>query len=212
MVILGVETSAALCSVAWVKDTQILLEYNIEIPNIHTTLLPDLVQKGFSRLNMEPVDINLITVASGPGSFTGLRIGMAYAKGLAYALDIPVLAVSNFEVLAEHSIHNRFPIYAVIDARRGNYFVGIFQKSKNTIDQTKFVSKEELVKILNKKGIIVTTINTFAGDIKTDIDVLYTRFSAASLAKLGYIKFVAEGSKATDQIEPIYVREFSGVS
>jgi tRNA threonylcarbamoyladenosine biosynthesis protein TsaB len=210
MVSLGIETSGTLCSVAWIKKTQILLEYNIEIPNIHTTLLPDLVQKGFSNLNMKPTDLNLIAVAAGPGSFTGLRIGMAYAKGLGYALDIPVTAVSNFEILAEQSLPNRFPVYAVIDARRENYFVGIFKNNSYTIDHIQYASGDKLVNILDNKGIIVTSMKTFPDEFKVKIDVIHADYSAAILAKLGYVKYTNGVIDNIDQLEPIYVREFSG--
>jgi len=213
MFVLGIETSGIICGVSWINNGQIFLEYRIEQPNIHTQLLADLVKKGFEQLGRLPHDIDLLSVASGPGSFTGLRIGMAYAKGMAYALDKPIIAVSNFEVLAQHTPRNKFPIYSVIDARRENYFLGVFNKDKYYIDETVFCSTGELTRYLSKKGIIVTTIYNFDDTIGPDCDVILTSYSATTVAIAGEAKYISgQDNTDIDQLEPMYLRKFAGAS
>ncbi len=213
MLVLGIETSAELCSVAWVMDGQILLEYNVEQPNIHTQLLADLVREGFERIGKTTGDLDLICVASGPGSFTGLRIGMAYAKGIAYALEKPILAVTNFEVLAQKSVIDKFPVYAVIDARRGNYFLGIFKKNIYHIDDMKFCSENELKNDISESGQIVTTIRSFEKKINVKANFIVTRYSAATLARIAETKYLnGRVSEDINQMEPLYLRQFAGAS
>ena len=212
MLILGIETSAALCSVAWKKSDQLLLEYNIEIPNIHATLLPELVKEGFKKLNSSPADLNLIAVASGPGSFTGMRIGMSYAMGFGYALDKPIISVTNFEVLAAQSIGNRFPVYAVIDARRGNYYIGEFTKSLNTLDSCGRYNQDYLLKNLAIGGIITTPIKNLASIPGINIEILQVKYSAGILAGLGLQKYLETGIDEKDQLEPLYLHKFAGVA
>jgi tRNA threonylcarbamoyladenosine biosynthesis protein TsaB len=213
MVILGIETSGIVCGVSWTNNGQILLEYRIEQPNIHTQLLADLVKKGFERLEILPHDIDLLCVASGPGSFTGLRIGMAYAKGMAYALGTPIIAVSNFEVLAQHAPRNKFPIYSVIDARRDNYFLGVFKKDKYYVDDAEFCSREELSTYLSEKGTIVTNIKNLDDTIGQGCDVIITNYSATTVALAGEVKYKNGRDIAEiDQLEPMYLRKFAGAS
>lgn len=213
MFVLGIETSGIICGVSWINNGQIFLEYRIERPNIHTQLLADLVKKGFELLGRTPNDIDLLCIASGPGSFTGLRIGMAYAKGMAYALDKPIVAVTNFEVLAQHAPRNKFPIYSVIDARRENYFLGVFNKDKYYLDDALFCSSEELTKYLSKKGTIVTTINNFDDTIGPEREVIIIRYSATTVAIAGEAKYKSRRDITDiDQLEPMYLRKFAGAS
>ena len=213
MLVLGIETSAALCSISWVMHGQILLEYNIEQPNIHTQILADLVAEGFNRIGKTPANVDLICVASGPGSFTGLRIGMAYAKGMAYALDKPIVAVTNFEVLAQNSVLDKFPVYTVIDARRDNYYLGIFKSDTHHADITVFCDQTELIKYISHKGTVVTTIKDFKKRIKTNTDIILTRYSAATIAISGQIKYEkGRASEDINQIEPLYLRKFAGAT
>ncbi len=211
MLVLGIETSAAICSVSWVQKNKILLEYNTEQPNMHTRILSRLIGEGFNQIGCLPGDLDLICVASGPGSFTGLRIGMAYGKGMSYALDKPLIAVSNFEVLATSSVYNVFPLYTVIDARRDNYFLGIFKKDYYRPDVTEFCSREELMGHIAKGGIIVTPIPGFERVLSHPADFIIARYSAATVAMVGANKF-NNGliSGGLNELEPLYIRKFAG--
>ena len=100
--ILGIETSGILCSIAWYENEHILLEYNIERNQVHSNVLADLFNNGMNHLNKRANDISLASIGCGPGSFTGLRIGMSFLKGLCFGSDIPIIGVSNFNVLALH--------------------------------------------------------------------------------------------------------------
>lgn len=212
MLVLGIETSAILCSVAWVREKHTLLEYNIEIANIHATTLPDLVHEGVKRLKIPISEIDIIAVGAGPGSFTGLRIGMAYAKGLGFALEKPVVGVTNFHVLAYQAIQGARPIFAVIDARRDNYYVGEFKKNYLTLDSTHFLSRQKLKDLIGENALIVTPIKNFVFNDTKKVSVLSLRYSAAIVALLGEEQFTRQGAEEIDQLEPLYLQKFAGVT
>jgi len=211
MLSLGLETSGTLCSVAFVQNKNTLLEYNIEIANIHATTMPDLVHEGLKRINRTANNLDLIAIGSGPGSFTGLRIGMAYAKGLGYALNKPVIPVTNFHILAFQAIRGMLPIYSVIDARRDNFYVGEFLKSFQDMEQARMVSRQQLKEVLGLQAQVVTPIRDFTCDA-AGISVLTARYSATIVALLGEFQFEQHGADEIDQLEPLYMQKFAGVN
>ena len=112
--VLGIETSGILCSVAWWQNGSVLLEYNLEKKNEHAVLLAALVERGFNELKIDHNTVTHVAVGSGPGSFTGLRIGMSYAKGFCFGHNIPLIPVTNFELLSDLAEDNKFPIYTFV--------------------------------------------------------------------------------------------------
>ena len=100
--ILNIETSTKTCSVNLSKDG-ILLDYR-EITSekyVHSEKLHSLIQETFKSLSVEFQELNAVAVCSGPGSFTGLRIGVASAKGIAFALGIPLISMNSIKIMIE---------------------------------------------------------------------------------------------------------------
>lgn len=213
MLVLGIETSGILCSVGWVRDDKILLEYNIEMPNIHATLLADLVLEGSKKLQIECRDINLVAVALGPGSFTGLRIGMSYAKGLCYGLKIPIIGVTNFEVLAEQAPINTVPVYTLINGGHGKYYLGVF-KDGITINKSEVITINQIQKKINKNSVIMVN-GSGKGDF-TELDkfaalIMETKYSAGLLCKIALKKYKINNKIDLELLEPLYLQSFAGV-
>ena len=196
------------CSVAWFHSDRILLEYNIEIPNIHATLLAKLVIKGFELLAISPSEIDLVTVATGPGSFTGLRIGMSYAKGFCYGLQKPIKGISNFDVLACSAPINCKKIITVIDARRNNYYMALFSTGSKKIETKRLVAKNELTRYVTEDTIIVA--NQPVSDIH--LPVIHGRYGAGLICRIGLHTFLEAGADAIESLEPSYMQPFAGVS
>ena len=211
--VLGIETSGILCSVAWVLEDRILLEYNIEMPNIHATLLPDLISEGLNKLKIKNEDINLVAVALGPGSFTGLRIGMSYAKGFCYGLKKPIVGVTNFEVLANQAPINFAPVYTLINAQRGKYYLGIFQDGIN-LYKAELITIDQIVSRVNEKSIIL--LNEMTEDmynelIKVSSYIVKAGYSGSLICKSGLNKFNNHGADDLELLEPFYLQKFAGV-
>jgi tRNA threonylcarbamoyladenosine biosynthesis protein TsaB len=213
--VLGIETSGILCSIAWWQNHQTLLEYNIERKNAHATILAELIDDGFKELNLEPQALTFVAVGSGPGSFTGLRIGMAYAKGLCYGLNIPVIPVSHFELLADQVDNNSFPIYTLIDARKGNFYAAVFNTNKTIQDENYLINITQLEKILPQSGNIIiyheNLKESFVESFYKEGSIIKGKYSAKRICALGLNKYINKDYLGIDQTEPFYLQSFAGV-
>ena len=127
MKILGLDSSGIVASVAVVEEETLLAEYTVDYKKTHSqTLLPMLDTIGkMIELDMQTIDA--IAVAAGPGSFTGLRIGSATAKGLGLALEKPIVAVPTTEALAYNLFGSRGIVCPLMDARRNQVYTGIYR-------------------------------------------------------------------------------------
>lgn len=126
MNILSIDTSSSNCTAAVVRDYETLGEISINFNLQHSVLLMPLVEELLEKLNMAPAELSAITVSVGPGSFTGLRIGLAAAKGMALALDIPIYASDSLAVLAYGAFGYQGLIIPMVDALRNGYYTGIY--------------------------------------------------------------------------------------
>ncbi len=104
MKILAMDTSNQVLSVALLDDKQLIGEITTNIAKNHSVRLMPAVEKLMKDVNVKPSELDRIIVAKGPGSYTGVRIGLATAKTMAWALDIPVIGVSSLEALAYQGI------------------------------------------------------------------------------------------------------------
>lgn len=133
MNILSIDTSSSNCTAAVVRDYETLGEISINFNLQHSVLLMPLVEELLEKLHMAPVDLSAITVSKGPGSFTGLRIGLAAAKGMALALDIPIYAADALAVLAYGAFGYQGLIIPMVDALRNGYYTGFYTFSEGKL-------------------------------------------------------------------------------
>ena len=177
-------------------------------------ILPQLVNEGLKKLTLKPEDISCMVINSGPGSFTGLRISMAYAKGFCYALEIPMIAISNFELLASQVVDNRFPIYTLVDARRGRYYMGVFEKSIEELNKKIIVDGSDLINVLDQQGIIIVHEKINIDDIlsKLKMPVFKGHICANILSEMGHQKHKQDKINNLDDLEPLYLQKFAGVA
>ncbi|AOV06680.1 tRNA (adenosine(37)-N6)-threonylcarbamoyltransferase complex dimerization subunit type 1 TsaB [Sporosarcina ureilytica] len=130
MIWLGIDTSNTPLSVAIVKDGQVLTEENTSMPVNHSLRAMPAIEEVFTKANLSPADIDAIAVSEGPGSYTGVRIGVTIAKTLAWTLNKPLVGVSSMKVLAMNGLFFNGLICPIVDARRKNVYAGVYQ-SKN---------------------------------------------------------------------------------
>lgn len=126
MKLIAIDSSGLVASVAITEDDNLIAEYNVQYKKTHSqTLLPMLDElKKMIELDLDSVDA--VAISRGPGSFTGLRIGSATAKGLAQALDIPIVEIGTLEGLACNLYGSDRLIVPMMDARRSQVYTGIF--------------------------------------------------------------------------------------
>ena len=126
--ILGIETSTRVCSVALVDADRVAVEYTLNIGVHHAERLVPMVCGVLEQVGKALADLSGVAVASGPGSFTGLRIGMSTAKGLCAGAGLPLVAVPTLEALAYQAAPQNMPVCPMLDARRGQVYAGLFRR------------------------------------------------------------------------------------
>lgn len=136
--ILSLETAAGLCSVALSQGEDLLFSLQSEEKNSHSQMLPLLIEKIFS-LYGENIrkDLDAVAVSKGPGSYTGLRIGVSSAKGLAYALNIPLISVETLKILAFRAmtLYPDMLYLPMIDARRMEVYSALYDSDFNCLKE-----------------------------------------------------------------------------
>ena len=135
MKILALESSAKAASVALITDGELTAQYYQASGLTHSRTLLSMTEDMLKSLDMKVTDVDSIAVANGPGSFTGIRIGAAAAKGLAWGSGKPVCGVSTLEAMAYHCCDNQYIICAVMDARRNEVYNGLFEYDNGKINR-----------------------------------------------------------------------------
>ncbi|SOB98416.1 tRNA threonylcarbamoyladenosine biosynthesis protein TsaB [Ureibacillus xyleni] len=159
MIWLGIETSNAPLSIAVVKDGQVLIEIVQNLKLTHSVTVMPTIEELLKKVNIKPAEIDAIAVSEGPGSYTGLRIGVTIAKTLAWSLKKPVVGVSSLKVLAANGQLFNGLICALFDARRQNVYAAAYKPDLfETVIKEQHISIEELLqqlKELNKPVMFV---------------------------------------------------------
>jgi len=224
MKLIGIDSSGMTASVAILEDDLMVAEYSVNYKKTHSqTLLPMLDE----IVKMTETDINTvdaIAIAKGPGSFTGLRIGSATAKGLGLALDIPIVEVLTTDALAYNLYGTDRVICPLMDARRDQVYTGLYEFEKNadiytlrTLLPATALSIEEILEKVNKTGrntvFLGDGVPVFIDKIKelTKVDHIFApagknRQSAGSVAALGAEKYKAGEYISSDDHVPEYLR------
>ena len=155
MKVLGIDSSGLVASVAVVEDDILLAEYTVNYKKTHSqTLLPMLKEIG-DMINLDLNSLDAIAIAAGPGSFTGLRIGSATAKGLGLALDKPIIPVPTVDGLAYDLWGTDKIVCPIMDARRNQVYTGIYEfcdGKLQILENQMAVSVTEIAEKLNALG------------------------------------------------------------
>ncbi len=147
MNILAFETSAKAVSVALLQDDRLLAESYQNTGLTHSQTLMVMAQDLLKQCSLAAADLDAVAVAEGPGSFTGVRIGVAAAKGLAWGAEKPLVGVSTLEAMARHLSAWEGTVCPVMDARRNQVYNGLFAAQKGELTRLKedrAISLEEL--------------------------------------------------------------------
>lgn len=170
MISLFIDTSISYPTISIIKDTRVLFIFNEEIKSDMSSKIFPIIDIGMKKSNISLNLINKIFVVNGPGSFTGVRIGVTIAKTIAWALKIPVIPISSLEYIATTNTSKKY-LVSMIDARRGNVFAGIYDTNLNCIKEDLLINKDELLKNINNDYELVS-YDRFEGVIEPKTSVL----------------------------------------
>jgi tRNA threonylcarbamoyladenosine biosynthesis protein TsaB len=218
--ILSIETSTSICSVAIHEQGELLALAEIMEPGAHAEKLVSLVDAALKQANLRLVDLAAVAVSQGPGSYTGLRIGVSTAKGIAYALDIPLIGINTLQAMAaSQSIAEGEYVVAVLDARRKEVYTQTFGDSLQQLSPIEAVVLEEGVfgSVLEKGKVY------FVGDgvekVKEEVQHVNALFvedwesslSAKNMGQIAFEKFARQEWEDLAYFVPNYLKEFKAL-
>jgi tRNA threonylcarbamoyladenosine biosynthesis protein TsaB len=217
MYILGIESSTKTGSVAIVSEDGVIAQYSLNIEVTHSERLMATVDRVMNDTGLAIADIGGFAIAIGPGSFTGLRIGLATVKGLALSTNKPVAAVPTLEALARNLPYSAYPICPLLDARKNEVYAAMYKFEGKAL----VYLMAEAVLPLSKLAERISEKTLFTGEasrlFRADIEkiigdrALFAPFSAtlpsaATVAEAG-LNLIKSGRQADpDSLTPMYLR------
>ena len=207
MILLGIESSSRKLSVGLMKD-KIFSELSSEKINDTANSLPILSKQIINKALLSFEDLNAICISAGPGSFTGLRIGMSYAKGIALALNIPIVPISTFDSLAHD---NTFKKLSVLIYSHGNTFYiceyNLDNGKLSTSTEPKVILKENVLKLSH--NIVFNGPQNIFEDLKAhNLKIEFKELSVENIIKISQKNFRLLKTKSLDNLVPEYVGNF----
>ena len=212
--ILNIETATKNCSVSLAVDGQTLVCKEIsELGFSHAEKLHLFIEDVIQEAGISWSQLSAIAVSQGPGSYTGLRIGVSAAKGLSYALQIPLISVDTLASLAHQVTQNDGVIVPMIDARRMEVYSAIFDSNKQKIraiqaeiiTEESFASISEIVYFVGDSNEKVKTVLTKSNFVFLDA-IQYP--SAKEMSAISYQKFEENNFEDVAYFEPFYLKDF----
>lgn len=189
MKILSLDSSGLVASTAVVEDNNLIAEYTVNYKKTHSQTLLPMLDEIVRMTETQLKDVDAIAVAKGPGSFTGLRIGLATAKGLALALDKPIVGIPTLEGLAMNLCGTEHLVCPLMDARRNQVYTGIYRFDGTELmivkDQVA-VAIDDIITALNQIGekviFLGNGVDVYRSCIEEKIAIPY-QFAPAHLNK-----------------------------
>jgi tRNA threonylcarbamoyladenosine biosynthesis protein TsaB len=215
--ILSLETSTHVCSVALHDDGNLVASREVHIPQSHATRLAPMIDEVRQETGIDFRELKAVAVASGPGSYTGLRIGVSTAKALCYTLQVPLVAVGTLDVMASQLAPQEpadVLLCPMIDARRMEVYCQITTQALEIIQpvEAKIIDETSFAELLEKQRII------FFGDGAAKCKSAITHSNAifidnitplaSALGVLAYVKFQERQVEDLVHFEPFYLKDF----
>lgn len=218
--LLLIETATTSCSVALVQQEQVLALKELNERNIHAEVITVFIEELFSTAGKTYQDLDAVAVSSGPGSYTGLRIGVSTAKGLCYALDKPLIGIETMQAMADGMAakltnDGSTLLCPMIDARRMEVYTALFDVKGNRIKPTsaEIIDEHSFADILQSQEVL------FFGDGAEKCKELLGRYpnarfdtgfvnSAVHLAAAAQQELNATAFEDVAYFEPFYLKDF----
>lgn len=213
-IILNLETSTKNCSVSIAKDgVQLCLIEESEESYAHGEKLNQFVDWCINGAEIEIKDIDAVCVSKGPGSYTGLRIGVSSAKGFAYGLDKPLLAVNTLDVLVNSQINKGFDlIVPMIDARRMEVYTAIFdgQGKQLTETEAKVIEETSFEDLQGKKIVFIGDGAEKCKDVLAHLNAIFIQEypSAKNMISFSENNYLQKSFEDVAYFEPFYLKDF----
>lgn len=218
-IILGIETATKVCSIALSKDDELLAIEEVGGEYSHAENVTNFIEKVVKKANIQFNDIDAIAVSKGPGSYTGLRIGVSSAKGLCYALNKPLIAIDTLQAMAlrmaKQTSDKNLLFCPMIDARRMEVYTAIYNASNELIEpiSAKIIDENSFSQLLTKQKVL------FFGDGAEKCKIIFEQHSnalfnddilpsATEINELALKKLNNNELEDVAYFEPFYLKDF----
>ena len=213
MKILALDSTAKTSSVAVLENGTLLGLFSVNIQNTHSETLLPMVKSILESLKLTNEDIDAYAVSEGPGSFTGVRIGVATIKGLAFGREKPCVGVSTIEALYENLADCEGIVCPIMNARRGQVYTGAFLNGERIIDDT-CMMLDDLIPMLEEKGQPIR-FNGDGYDLVLDKNIANFRHTpellryqnAFSVGKVAYKRIINSEFTSDEALRVEYLRK-----
>ncbi len=216
--ILNIETSTTNCSVSLSKQGEtLILKEDYSSDYSHAERLHIYIDEVLDQAKFKPQDLDAIAVSKGPGSYTGLRIGVSAAKGLCFAIDKPLISIPTLESMAHQINLSEGTIVSMLDARRMEVYSAVFDEEYNQIRDTQAQIINELSFDANLNNGKVYFIGNGVEKTKSIINHPNAVFiedklpSANDMSLLAYNKFKKNNFEDVAYFEPYYLKDFIAI-
>ena len=217
--ILNIETSTKTCSVNLSEKGKVIETREISSEKyVHGEKLHLLIQEIFNSSKISIQKLNAVAVSSGPGSFTGLRIGVSAAKGLSFALNIPLISIDAIEIMIQHynmiSTNEKAIFFPMIDARRNEVYTAGYNIHKTKIDEIHCPEIDEVFITKNMKYSEIVFLGEGATKFKGKLESQFVRIddvplnSSLGMVNLTYQKYLKEKFENISYFNPFYFKDF----
>lgn len=199
MKILSIDTASDVCGVSILEDNELICNLDTNTGRTHSENLMPMIKEAFNKTNLQLKDIDLIVCDKGPGSFTGIRIGVATTKGFSDSLNIPAIGISSLEVFVynkkEELKENNY-ICSVIDCKNANCYYAVYEFKNNS-----FI--EIVPPTADNMNVLESLKNTYK-DISFVGDIYGDKLNSYSLGLAGLDKY---NNKQFDDVLPLYLKK-----
>lgn len=210
MISLFIDTSLLNVSISVVKDGHTLSLISKSVPNMHSIYTTSFLKQALDDAKISPKEIDEIYVVDGPGSFTGLRIGVTIAKTYGYIIKKDITPVSTLKAYAISSKDN-YPFMSIISANKTHYYIGIYNENFDSIVPEQFASYDRVLELITKYNpILVGVDNYFLSDFKVnkvELDIPKIINYYKNKEKVNYYKLVPNYLKLPQALEDKKVKE-----
>ncbi|MBM4159803.1 MAG: tRNA (adenosine(37)-N6)-threonylcarbamoyltransferase complex dimerization subunit type 1 TsaB [Ignavibacteria bacterium] len=218
MTVLGIETSTAVCATGLSLEGRPAIERSLIESHIHSEKLLTLVQEVVSEAGISLTDVGAVAVSEGPGSFTGLRIGLSTAKGLCFTLRTPLVLVPTFEAIAE-AARERYPdisgVVVAIDAKRDEFYVSKYAVTPTgvrLVEPLGILKADQVVRVAegDSRTLVVTdsTERVSRGGGGSLVEHVHQFCRGSVVARVGRAKALKGESANLVSSEPLYLKDF----
>ena len=217
MIVVGLETSSASAGIAVIRDQEVMADATLEIGAVHAEQLPEILERTMGDLGLPWSDVDGFAISIGPGSYTGLRVGLSLVKGLAYVTKQPVAAVPTLDAIAFQVPYSRYPVHVMTDARRGQVYEARYETGEGRPNRTTEYQVgilEDVVAPIEGTAVLVGSgVDAYRSDIAALLGERARfapagtgRLLASSTAFLGMDRLIRDEHASLNELEPLYLR------